>query len=247
VTSIRRAHSCTRKNAPRRLTPCSGRSFRSSCRAGRRAPWPARRRWRQRVTGPTAASTASSAVATPSDLAMIVGHVNRAGQGEAPRPPRGRLRSRSDISATRQPAPCSACAIPRPMPCCPPVTSAVPVMPQPPHRSDPPIASATRNACAAMVSDGFTAAEVGKHARIRDPEVGVVMRPPPGRDDATAGSSPIRAVPHWCDGVRRSNAFDSDTGKPARRSAAFSASPPAPHAPPSSTASSSARCHPPSA
>jgi hypothetical protein len=30
----------------------------------------------------------------------------------------------------------------------------------------------------------------GKHARIRDPEVGVVMRPPPGRDHAVCGVQP---------------------------------------------------------
>jgi hypothetical protein len=129
-------------------------------------------------------------------------------------------------------------------PCCPPVISAVPVMPRPPHRQRPsrsprPPASAW----AAMVSDGFTAAEVGKTLASAIQRLAWSCARPQGVATLLAGSVPIRAVPHWCDGVRDRT---PSTGSPDTRPAAarLSVSPPAPHAPPSSSASSSARCPP---
>ena len=78
--------------------------------------------------------------------------------------------------------------------------------------------SAVRSACAAMVSAGFTAAEVGRKLASTTKRFGWSWLRQKASTTLVAGSVPIRAVPHWCDGVRRSKGFESTSGKPARRS-----------------------------
>ena len=73
-----------------------------------------------------------------------------------------------------------------------------------------------------MVSAGFTAAEVGRKLASTTKRFGWSCARQKMSTTLVAGSVPIRAVPHWCDGVRRSNGFDSTSGNPARRSTALS-------------------------
>ena len=82
--------------------------------------------------------------------------------------------------------------------------------------------SAARSACAAMVRAGFTAAEVGRKLASTTNRFGWSWLRQKVSTTLVAGSLPMRAVPHWCEGVRRSKGFESTTGKPARRSTALS-------------------------
>jgi hypothetical protein len=183
-------HSCIRKNAPRRLTSCTGRSFRYVMSRRSPRPWRAPRRWRRACRRADPGFHRIERRRTPSTFETIVRHVNRPGH------PRKRLGTvvvslGSDISAMRQPAPCSACAIPRPMPCCPPVMSAVPVTPQPRTGFDPGQDRwATRKRLRRDRQRRVHRRRGGKNARIGDPEVLVVMRATPGRHHACRGVGP---------------------------------------------------------
>jgi hypothetical protein len=176
------------------------------------------------VTGPMAASTLHPAPPRrPRSRRCRGSREPRRALGTAPRPPPGRRRSRSDISATRQPAPCSACAIPRPIPCCPPVISAVPVMPRPPHRQRPldrlghPQAHGPR-----WSATGSPPPRWARRSRPRSRDWRGHAPAPRASTTLLAGSVPMRAVPHWCDGVRDRRPSTGSPGYPARRSAAFS-------------------------
>jgi len=70
---------------------------------------------------------------------------------------------------------------------------------------------------AAMVKAGFTAAEVGRKLASTTNRFGTSKALQKGSSGAWAGSFPMRIVPHWCDGVRRSNGLASTIGNPAAR------------------------------
>ena len=72
--------------------------------------------------------------------------------------------------------------------------------------------SATRSACAAMVSAGLTAAELGRKAASTTNRFEWSWARQNGSSADVAGSVPNRTVPHWCDGVRRSKGRASTIG-----------------------------------
>ncbi len=82
--------------------------------------------------------------------------------------------------------------------------------------------SATRSACAAIVSAGLTAADVGRKLASTTNRFGWSKARQKTSSGASLGSLPIRTVPHWCDGVRLSKARDTTSGKPALRSTCLS-------------------------
>ena len=65
---------------------------------------------------------------------------------------------------------------------------------------------------AAMVSAGLTAAEVGRKPASTTNRFGWSRARQKGSSGEVAGSLPKRTVPHWCDGVRRSNGRRSTIG-----------------------------------
>jgi hypothetical protein len=58
--------------------------------------------------------------------------------------------------------------------------------------------SATRNACAAIVSPGFTAADEGKNEASTTNKFGTSCVRQYGSSTDVRGSPPKQSVPHWC-------------------------------------------------
>jgi hypothetical protein len=159
----------------------------------------------------------------PIDLGDVVGHVNRAGHRDSASATAWSsalaLRHQRDAPAR----PMQRLRDPEADPLLPAGDERRPRHAATSASARPPIASATRKRMGRDGQRRVHRRRGGQDARIRDPEIGVVMRPPPGRDHAVLqGPSPCAPCRIGATASCDRTPSTASPGNPARRSAAFS-------------------------